>query len=46
MNEKLKELLKKKQKIKKNFLKKNYDLDNKIDSIYNFSKSIVNIKMK
>ena len=44
MNDKLKELLKKKQKIKKIFFKKTCDLDNKIDSIYNFSKSIVNIK--
>ena len=44
MNDKLKELLKRKQKIKKNFFKNIYDLDNKIDLIYNFSKSTVNIK--
>ena len=44
MNDKLKELLKRKQKIKKNFIKNIYDLDNKIDLIYNFSKSTVNIK--
>ena len=44
MNDKLKELLKEKQKINKKLLKKTNDLNNKIDSIYNFSKSIVNIK--
>ena len=44
MNDKLKEILKEKQKINKKLLKKTNDLDNKIDSIYNFSKSIVNIK--
>ena len=44
MNDKLKELLKEKQKINKKLLNKTHDLNNKIDSIYNFSKSIVNIK--
>ena len=44
MDNKVNEILKKKQKIKKNYFKKNDKLENKIDSIYNFSKSIVNIK--